>query len=69
MNCLRCKRGCLSGMRRGLCPACYQVLNQRVRKKKTTWALLEAAGKCLTAQRRGAALAKILGKLYAVKRK
>jgi hypothetical protein len=42
--CLNCRRGV--GRVRGLCAHCYNVLRKQVVAGETTWAALEAAGKC-----------------------
>lgn len=33
----------------GLCSSCYSRLHRQVRRGQTTWACLEAAGRCLPA--------------------
>jgi hypothetical protein len=47
--CLDCSRHQGAGGSRGCCRSCYYRQWQHVKKGKTTWAALEAAGKCLPA--------------------
>ena len=44
VTCLECRQHLAT--RRGLCKACYVRLGGLVRRRKATWAQLEAKGRC-----------------------